>query len=94
VTARVYTDPEDKLAHFDDTTIQLPYFDCASTGITTSPLKLQHAYFRHTFSASPRFEGGAEFDNHAVILVTLQDRVVIELNWVKPKHSLLDLSFY
>ncbi len=79
VDARVYTDPNDKLAHFDDTKLQLPYFDCASTGITTSPLKIQHAYFRHTFSASPRFEG-AEFDNRAVILVTLQERIMLELN--------------
>jgi hypothetical protein len=79
VDARVYTDPSDKLAHFDATKLQLPYFDCASTGITTSPLKIRHAYFRHTFSASPRFEG-SEFDNHAVILVTLQERVIVELN--------------
>ena len=79
VDARVFTDPNDKLAHFDITKLQLPYFDCASTGITTSPLKLQYAYFRHTFSASPRFEG-SEFDNHAVILVTLHQSIIIELN--------------
>ena len=79
VDARVFTDPHDKLAHFDDTKLQLPYFDCASTGITTSPLKIQHAYFRHTFSASPRFEG-AEFNNHAVILVTLHEPIMLELN--------------
>ena len=82
IDVRVYTNRKDKLAHFDDTPLQLPYFDCASTGITTSPLKIQHAYFRHFFSSSPpRFKGGEEFDHHAVLMVTLHHQpLVMELN--------------
>jgi hypothetical protein len=80
LSARVYTDPADKLAHFDDETpLILYYYECASRGTTTAPLKLQHGYFRHTFSSSPHVYQGAEFGNHPTLMVTLSETVV-ELN--------------
>lgn len=80
VDARVYTDPNDQLAHFDEegSLLLLPYFDCATTGITTLPLKLQHGYFRHTISSQTQpssFEGSEFFVQHdnaaAILLITL-----------------------
>jgi hypothetical protein len=53
VDARVYVHPHNSLAYFDRTLLPtLPYWDCASTGITTPPLPLQHAVIRYSLSAS------------------------------------------
>jgi hypothetical protein len=65
ITARVYIDDDDKLAHFDVTeetngevnstmksnSIVLPYYDCGISGATTAALPVKQIYFRHALSS-------------------------------------------
>ena len=65
ITARVYIDSKDKLAHFDvmDETngevnstvrsnrIMLPYYDCGVSGATTAALPVKQIHFRHALSS-------------------------------------------
>jgi hypothetical protein len=74
ITSRVYTDPDDKLAHFDSSgSIVLEYLDCGALGSTTSPLQLKHAYFRHAMPrAAPHLLwSGTEFGTHPQLLIPL-----------------------
>jgi hypothetical protein len=84
LTARVYIDSADNLAHFDyestpdssgdddDTTrhcsIALPYFDCGALGSTTAALPVKHAYFRHALSAPTVWTSP---DRHATLAIAL-----------------------
>jgi hypothetical protein len=54
IAARVYTDPKDKLSHFDmdPAALTLPYWDCGVAGSTTPYISLKHAYFRHALAAT------------------------------------------
>lgn len=54
LTARVYTDPSDKLSHFDfdPAALTLPYWDCGVAGSTTQQISLKHGYFRHALAAT------------------------------------------
>ena len=77
ITARVYTDPNDKLAHFTDdqegSHITLPYWECGATGSTTSPLPIKHAYFRHALSGTkPAVWSGTEYGPHPQLIVALK----------------------
>ena len=78
ILARVYTDPNDKLAHFTDdspdTHITLPYWECGATGSTTSPLPVKHAYFRHALSglSKPTVWSGTEYGPHPQLIVALK----------------------
>ncbi len=67
ITTRVYTDPNDKLAHFDDKTtnedskpIVLPYWECGVAGSTTVPVPLSSLTVRHLLGGSKpgSFESG------------------------------------
>lgn len=85
ITARVYTDPHDKLAHFTDDAegshVSLPYWECGATGSTTSPLPVKHAYFRHALSGSkPSVWSGSEYGPHPQLIVALSSCVEITLN--------------
>jgi hypothetical protein len=64
ITARVYIDDHDKLAHFDvmeetnevnstmkSNSIMLPYYDCGVSGATTAALPVKQIYFRHALSS-------------------------------------------
>ena len=77
LSARVYIDPLDKLAHFDTSTQHIPYWDCGHAGSTTSPLPLKSAYFRHALTGATSWSGTD--GKHAVLVVTLSD-VAMELN--------------
>lgn len=77
ITARVYIDPSDKLAHFDDETLQIPYWDCGYTGSTTSPLPLKDAYFRHALTGATSWTGTD--GRHAVLVVALSP-LAMDLN--------------
>jgi hypothetical protein len=54
IAARVYTDPKDKLSHFDmdPTALTLTYWDCGVAGSTTPYISVKHAYFRHALAAT------------------------------------------
>ncbi len=62
ITTRVYTDPHDKLAHFDDDDnnekkgeskpIVLPYWECGVAGSTTVPVPLSSLTVRHLLGGS------------------------------------------
>ena len=85
ITARVYTDPHDKLAHFTDDAegshVSLPYWECGATGSTTSPLPIKHAYFRHALGGSkPSVWSGSEYGPHPQLIVALSSCVEITLN--------------
>lgn len=77
VSARVYTDPHDKLAHFDDSPLRIPYWDCGAAGSTTSPLPLKDAYFRHALTGSTSWSGTD--GKHAVLVIALSP-ILMELN--------------
>lgn len=95
LAARVYIDPSDKLAHFDDSPPSIPYWDCGHKGSTTSPLPLRHALFRHALSggaggsnwmssassasATSEFSSGPGKQNYPVLMVALSP-LVIDLN--------------
>jgi hypothetical protein len=79
ITARVYTDPKDKLSHFDfDTSIKLPYWECGVSGSTTVPLPLQHGSIRHLLAGSKptRFRGD-EYGPHPQLVVALTAMEII-----------------
>jgi hypothetical protein len=91
VDARVFTDAIDKLAHFEPTPLLVPYFVCTSTGITTSPLQLQHANFRHPFFGFAALRRG-RFDNHAVLLVTLTECILDHVDLYQERQRFLDMA--
>jgi len=74
ITSRVYTDPDDKLAHFDTSShIVLEYLDCGASGSTTSALKVKNAYFRHAMPrAAPHLWSGTEYGTHPQLLIPLK----------------------
>lgn len=82
ITARVYTNPNDKLAHFTDdqegSHIALPYWECGATGSTTSPLPVKHAYFRHALAgAQPQVWSGTEYGPHPQLVIALKHMELI-----------------
>jgi hypothetical protein len=80
ITARVYTSPEDKLAHFDSSLLKLDYQTCGVAGSTTSALPIKHAYFRHSLSSSkPTIYQGTEYGPHPQLLIALS-AITMELN--------------
>jgi len=81
ITSRVYTDPEDKLAHFDDDTpLTLPYWECGVSGSTTVPIPLQHGTVRHLLGGSkPNMYSGEEFGPHPQLVIALTP-LEVELN--------------
>jgi hypothetical protein len=78
LSARVYIDPADRLAHFDDTPHRLPYWDCGATGATTSPISLKNGYFRHALQSTSTSWSGTD-GKHPVLVVALSS-LVLELN--------------
>ena len=80
LSARVYIDPSDRLAHFDESAhqITLPYWDCGATGATTSPLPLKNGYFRHALASTSTSWTGTD-GKHAVLAVALSP-FLLELN--------------
>lgn len=77
LSARVYIDPRDRLAHFDATPQRIPYWDCGYSGSTTSPLPLKSAYFRHALTGATSWSGTD--GKHAVLVVTLSP-IAMDLN--------------
>jgi hypothetical protein len=77
LSARVYIDPRDKLAHFDPTPQRIPFWDCGYSGSTTSPLPLKSAYFRHALTGATSWSGTD--GKHAVLVVTLSP-IAMDLN--------------
>lgn len=80
LSGRIYLDPDDKLAHFDDDPqqISLPYWDCGATGATTSSMPLKNGYFRQALSPAPTSWSGTD-GRHPILAVALSP-LVIELN--------------
>jgi hypothetical protein len=81
LAARVFTDPHDKLAHFDIdekqlSRVTLPYWDCGASGSTTSPLPLKNAYFRHTFAGPTSWRSSETEGMHPVLVVALSPCIV------------------
>jgi hypothetical protein len=81
LTARVYTDPVDKLAHFDtDISITLPYWECGVAGSTTVPIHLLHATIRHLLAGGkPNLYASQQGAAHPQMVVCLT-RLDILLN--------------
>ncbi|CAJ1934468.1 unnamed protein product [Cylindrotheca closterium] len=81
ITSRVYTDPEDKLAHFDnETSITLPFWECGVSGSTTVPIPLQHGTVRHLLGGSqPNMYSGEEFGPHPQLVIAMTP-LEVELN--------------
>ena len=79
ITARVYTDPHDKLAHFDnDGSIVFPYWECGVTGSSTVPIPLQHATVRHLLGGSkPNLYSGEEFGPYPQLVIALSPLEVL-----------------
>jgi hypothetical protein len=73
ITSRVYTDPHDKLAHFDnESSMVFPYWECGVSGSTTFPIPLRHATVRHLLGGSqPNTYSGEEFGPHPQLVVAL-----------------------
>jgi hypothetical protein len=73
ITSRVYTDPRDKLAHFDnDSAMVFPYWECGVSGSTTVTIPLQHATVRYLLGGSqPNMYSGTEFGPYPQLLVAL-----------------------
>ena len=73
ITSRVYTDPKDKLAHFDnDSAMVFPYWECGVSGSTTVPIPLQHATVRHLLGGSqPNLYSGGDFGPYPQLVVAL-----------------------
>lgn len=73
LTARVYTDQHDKMAHFDnESSITFPYWDCGVHGSTTVPIPLQHASVRHLLGGSqPSTFSGEENGAKPQLIVAL-----------------------
>jgi hypothetical protein len=98
ITARVYTDPTDKLAHFandeEGSHITLPYWECGATGSTTTPLPVKDAYFRHALGSSkPVKWSGNEYGAHPQLVVALKRMEMIlnsgETKQLKPGDVVL-----
>ena len=79
IQSRVYTDPQDKLAHFDnDSPIIFPYWECGVAGSTTVPIPLQHATVRHLLGGSkPNLYSGEEFGPHPQLVIALTKLEVV-----------------
>lgn len=79
ITSRVYTDPEDKLAHFDnDSVMVFPYWECGVAGSTTVPIPLRHATVRHLLGGSqPNLYSGEEFGPYPQLVVALSALEII-----------------
>eukprot|EP00980_Cylindrotheca_fusiformis_P006333 scaffold1356_cov123-Cylindrotheca_fusiformis.AAC.14 len=79
ITSRVYTDPHDKLAHFDnESAMVFPYWECGVSGSTTVPIPLQHATVRHLLGGSqPNMYSGEEFGPHPQLVVALTSLEVV-----------------
>mmetsp|Transcript_4163 Transcript_4163/g.5458 ORF Transcript_4163/g.5458 Transcript_4163/m.5458 type:complete len:388 (-) Transcript_4163:395-1558(-) len=77
ISARVYIDPSDKLAHLDEDTVTLPYWDCGITGSTTSPLPVKDATFRHSLTPTTPWAGTD--GKHPLLAVALSP-LTIETN--------------
>jgi hypothetical protein len=80
ITSRVYTDPNDKLAHFDNdsSSIVFPYWECGVAGSTTVPIPLQHATVRHLLGGSqPNSYSGEEFGPHPQLVIALTSMEVV-----------------
>eukprot|EP00934_Nitzschia_sp_Nitz4_P006326 Nitzschia sp. Nitz4//scaffold228_size32365//30205//31683//NITZ4_007912-RA/size32365-processed-gene-0.35-mRNA-1//1//CDS//3329542837//6316//frame0 len=75
IHCRVYTDPMDKMAHFDNTpSLLLPYGDCGVLGSNTLSIPTRHVTFRQLLVGSgsvPTAFGGDEFGPHPQLLVAL-----------------------
>lgn len=73
ISSRVYTDPKDKLAHFDnDSAMVFPYWECGTSGSTTVPIPLQHASVRNLLGGSqPNTYSGSEFGPYPQLVVAL-----------------------
>jgi len=79
ITCRVYTDPTDKLAHFDnDSAMVFPYWECGVPGSTTVPIPLQHATVRHLLGGSqPNLFSGTEFGPYPQLVVALSSLDIV-----------------
>lgn len=79
ITSRVYTDPTDKLAHFDnDSAMVFPYWECGVPGSTTVPIPLQHATVRHLLGGSqPNLFSGTEFGPYPQLVVALSSLDIV-----------------
>lgn len=79
ITSRVYTDPEDKLAHFDnDSVLVFPYSECGVAGSTTVPIPLRHATVRHLLGGSqPNLYSGDEFGPYPQLVVALSSLEIV-----------------
>ena len=75
LTSRVYTDPVDKLAHFDNdisSQLVLPYWECGVSGSTTAQIPAQHVTVRHLLAGSnPNRYIGTEYGPHPQLIVAL-----------------------
>lgn len=82
LSGRVYTSPQDKLAHFDFTDkIVLEYWECGVMGSTTSPLVVKNAYFRHALvGREPNLWSGTEYGTHPQLLIPLKGPLTLILN--------------
>ena len=93
LTARVYTDPIDKLAHFDsDISIRLPYWECGGAGSTTVPINLLHATIRHLLAGSkPNLYASQGPHPQLVVCLTTLDIVLNsgETQTFQPGHVIL-----
>jgi hypothetical protein len=100
LAARVYTDPTDKLSHFDlePAALTVPYWDCGVAGSTTPSMSLKHGYFRHALAATTTVissnnnndssgSGYSQDRMHPVLVVALSP-VTIEVNAGEIQHFL------
>jgi hypothetical protein len=95
ITSRVYTDSNDKLAHFDnESPMVFPYWECGVSGSTTVPIPLRHATVRHLLGGSqPNTYSGEEFGPHPQLVVALTHLEVVlnsgQVQTFKPGDVLL-----
>ncbi|KAL7565790.1 hypothetical protein ACA910_015570 [Epithemia clementina (nom. ined.)] len=59
ISARIYIDSKDKLAHVEMDPMTLPYWDCGVSGSTTSPIAVKDATFRHSLTPTTSWTTGA-----------------------------------
>jgi hypothetical protein len=101
IAARVYTDPKDKLSHFDTdpAALTLTYWDCGVAGSTTPFISVKHAYFRHalaatttvissndSYSYSSSSHSNSNPDSMHPVLVVALTPVTIEVNSGASQH--------
>jgi hypothetical protein len=101
IAARVYTDPRDKLSHFDTdpAALTLTYWDCGVAGSTTPYISVKHAYFRHalaatttvissndSYSYSSSSHSNSNPDSMHPVLVVALTPVTIEVNSGAAQH--------